>query len=84
MLVPSVALAFGKTKLIRKTIEYVSRKFGGEAAEQGTETLARKIEILAAKYGDEGLGAVRKVGSRTFRLVDEAGQHSPPRCSTAF
>lgn len=50
------------------------RKFGKEAAHEGIETLTRKIGTLAMEHGDEALLAVRKVGPRTFRLVEEAGE----------
>jgi len=51
------------------------RKFGKEVAHEGMDTLARKIETLAIKHGDEAFLAVRKIGPRTFRLVEEAGEH---------
>ncbi len=51
------------------------RKFGKEAAEVGVETLTRKIETLAIKHGDDVFVAVRKVGPRALRIVEEAGEH---------
>jgi hypothetical protein len=42
-----------KTKAAREAAEYLVRKFGKEVAEEGVETLSRKIEILAVKHGDE-------------------------------
>ncbi len=61
--------------MARETAEYVLRKFGREAADEGVETLTRKIETLAISHGDEAIGAVRNVGPRAFRLVDEAGEN---------
>jgi hypothetical protein len=72
---PTVSPAQGKAALAREAAEYVLRKFGKEAAEVGVETLTRKIETLAIKHGDDVFLAVRKVGPRTFRLVEEAGEH---------
>lgn len=72
---PNICLAQGKAALAREAAEYIMRKFGKEAAEVGVETLTRKIETLAIKYGDDVFLAVRKVGPRTLRIVEEAGEH---------
>jgi hypothetical protein len=72
---PNICHAQGKAALAREAAEYVMRKFGKEAAEVGVETLTRKIETLAIKYGDDVFLAVRKVGPRTLRIVEEAGEH---------
>ena len=79
LLVPHPSLAQGKVKVAREAAEYVLRKFGKEAAEGGVETLSRKIEVLVAQHGEEAIVAVRKVGPRTFRIVDEAGVGCHPR-----
>ena len=57
----------------RETVEYVLKKFGKEAAEEGTEKLAAKTEALAVKHGDEVLVAVKKTGPRGLKLIDDAG-----------
>ena len=75
LLVPHPCTAQGKVKLAREVAKYIMQKFGKEAARDGIETLTRKVEALAIKHGDEALMAVRKVGPRTFRLVEEAGEH---------
>jgi hypothetical protein len=72
---PSITLAQGKAILAREAAEYLMRKFGKEATKVGVETLTRKIEALAIKHGDEVFIAVRKVGPRTLRLVEDAGEH---------
>ncbi len=72
---PNICHAQGKAALAREAAEYVMSKFGKEAAEAGVETLTRKIETLAIKHGDDAVQAVRKVGPRTFRIVEEAGEH---------
>lgn len=65
-----------KTAAVRETIEYVTKKFSKEAAEEGTELMGRKIEQLAVKHGDDGLAAVRKVGPQALGLAEKAGVHS--------
>jgi hypothetical protein len=62
-------------KVAQETADYLLQRFGREAAREGATTLARKIEIYAARHGDEFLKAVRQVGPRTFHLIDEAGAH---------
>lgn len=75
LLAPHPSPAQGKATLAREAAEYVMRKFGKEVAEDGIETLTRRIETLVVKHGDEAFLAVRNVGPRTFRLVEEAGEH---------
>jgi hypothetical protein len=65
-----------KTKLAKETAEYVVRKFGKEAAKEGIETLSRRVESLAIRHGDEIFLVVKKVGPRSLRLLEEAGEHS--------
>ncbi len=65
------------SKVAREAAEYVVSKFGREAAEEGTEVLAKKIDDLVRVYGDDALQAVRKVGPRAFPAVREAGEHAP-------
>jgi hypothetical protein len=66
-----------KSLAAREAAEYLLAKFGKEAAKEGTATLTRKIEFLVARHGHEALLAVKKVGPRAFRLVEQAGAHSP-------
>lgn len=62
----------GKAGLARELVEFVSRRFGKEVAEEGSEVLTRKVESLLVKYGDEVAEAVRKVGPRSIQLLDDA------------
>lgn len=75
LLFPGLAHAQGKVAPAREAAEYVVGRFGKEATKEGVEGLARKIEVLALKHGDDALVAVKKVGPGTFRLVEEAGEH---------
>ena len=72
---PLPAHAQGKAALAREMAEYVMKKFGKEVADEGVETLTRKIETVIVKYGDDGVAAVKKVGPRSFRLIEEAGEN---------
>ena len=64
-----------KASLIREAGEFVLKKFGKDAADIGLNTIIKKIEILATQYGDDAVIAVKKVGPRAFRLIEEAGEH---------
>lgn len=64
-----------KAAALRETIEYVTKKFSKEAAEEGGEVFARKVEQLAARHGDDALQAVRNVGPRALHIAEEAGAH---------
>lgn len=65
-------LAQGKAAMARELVEFVSRRFGKEVAEEGSEILTRKVENLLVKYGDDVAEAVRKVGPRSVQLLDNA------------
>lgn len=69
------AYAQGKAAIAREMAEYVMKKFGKEVADEGVETLTRKIETVIVKYGDDGVAAVKNVGPRSFRLIEEAGEN---------
>src|SRR5438067_1118112 len=63
---------------IRETTEIVMRKFGREVAEESTEAVSRRVAEAGAKFGEEGLEAIGKVGPRAFgRITIEAGEHAP-------
>ena len=76
MLTPGISFAQGKATLAREAAEYILKKFGREAAAESVGTLTRKLETLALKYGDDAFIAVKKVGPRAFRIVEETGEHS--------
>ncbi len=65
-----------KTAAVRETTEFVLKKFGIEAAEEGTEQLAKQIESLAVKHGDDALAAVKNVGPKAIKVAAEAGEQS--------
>lgn len=72
---PTPASAQGKAAIAREMAEYVMKKFGKEVADEGVETLTRKIENVILKYGEDGVAAVKNVGPRSFRLIEEAGEN---------
>lgn len=65
-------------KAAREVAELVIRNFTKDAAEETAETLARKIETLAARHGEAALEAVSKVGPRALRVAEEAGEQAGP------
>ena len=67
--------ADGKSQAAKEVAEYVLQRFGRQVVREGSEALARKIELAAARHGDEVFEAVRKVGPRALPLVEEAGAH---------
>ena len=77
VLVLAVPAMAQKSKAVREAVKYVMKKFGRELGEETSETLTSKLTQLSAKHGDEAIEAFRKAGPRTFRLVEEAGEHGP-------
>ncbi len=67
--------ADGKSQAAKEVAEYVLERFGRQVVREGTDALARRIEVAAARHGSEVFEAVRKVGPRALPLVEEAGVH---------
>lgn len=74
---PASAQAGVTTKAINETVEYLSKTFGREMAETTVETMTKKVEVLAVKYGDNALVATRKLGPQALKYADEAGEYGP-------
>ena len=72
-----IALGGVKSKAMEEAMEFLARKFSREMAEEGAESLAQRIEKLAIQHGDDVLAAVKKVGPRGVRAIEEAGEHGP-------
>jgi len=70
----SEVLAGAKTTMIADAVKYALKRGGLKATRETTTRLTRQAGKLAAKYGDDGLAAFRKVGSRSLTLADEAGE----------
>jgi len=73
---PELVLAQGRGQAARAAADFLIERFGPQAAREGVEVLARRIESLAVKHGDEVFMAVRKVGPRFFEVVEAAGANS--------
>jgi hypothetical protein len=76
-LAASPSYAQGVGKATGEAGKYLLKKLGREAAEEGTERLSRRIASAAARYGDDAIAAVRKVGPKALSLADEAGDNAP-------
>lgn len=61
------------SKAARETAEWLASKLGREATEEGVELLARRLDNLASRYGDEVFDAVRKSGMAGLRTIESAG-----------
>ena len=62
---------------VRETTEFLLKKFGKEVAEEGAENVAKRLAVLASKYGDDVVcTAVKKVGPKGIRLIENAGSHA--------
>lgn len=64
------------SKAIRETVEFVGKKFGKEAIEEGAERLTARMVQLGSRWGDDVVAAaVKKCGPRAGRIASEAGEH---------
>jgi hypothetical protein len=63
---------------VRDMTEVVMRKFGKEVAEESAEAISKQVAEAGAKFGEEGLTAMSKIGPRAFgKITVEAGEHAP-------
>lgn len=69
------ALAAVPAKVVTETVEFLVKRYGDDVLREGTETVTEQVTRVAAKYGDEGLDAVRKVGPRGIKVIQEAGEN---------
>lgn len=76
-LVPAIATVQVPTAIARETVELLIRKFGKEAVGEGGEGLAKQVDQISARLGDDGLEAIRKAGPKAISLLDEAGESGP-------
>jgi hypothetical protein len=74
LLLAGIAPAQVASRLATEAAEAVAAKFGAKVV-QNVPALARKIEAFAARYGEEAVLAVRRVGPEAFALADAAGLH---------
>jgi hypothetical protein len=72
------AVADIKSKAAREAADYILKKFGSEALHDGAEGIARKLESLAAKHGDEVFNAAKAAGPRGIRVIEELGDEPMP------
>ncbi|MEI8212392.1 MAG: hypothetical protein WCI02_09605 [Planctomycetota bacterium] len=68
--------AQGRVTIAKEIVEQLTRKFSKEVADEGTERLTARVQSLLAKVGDDGAEAIRQVGPRAIRLIEEAGEDS--------
>jgi hypothetical protein len=77
----SMAAAPARADLIGKAAqeaaEFVLKKFGLKAVQEGGEVLAGRIASSVARHGDDVIAAVRRVGPKALNLADEAGENAP-------
>ncbi len=70
------ARADAKSKAALAVAEELTARFGSKAG-KSLPALAEKIESYVARYGEDALVAIRRVGPEAFALVDEAGVNGP-------
>lgn len=70
---PAIAWAGGGTTAVEETVEFLARKFGPEAVQEGSVSLTRRLEVLAARHGDDVLNVARRVGLVGLRALEKAG-----------
>ena len=72
---PAPALGGVRSTLVREVMETMVRRFGKEAAKEGTEALTKRLERLVAQHGPCVMEAARGTGPRALRLIEDAGEH---------
>ncbi len=57
----------------KATAKQLMRTFGKELAGESVESLAQQVTRLSARYGDDAVAALRKVGPSAVRQAEQAG-----------
>jgi len=70
-----IAFAAVPAKVITETMEFLAKRYGDDVLREGGESVTEQVTKVAAKYGDEGLDAVRKVGPKGLKVIQEAGEN---------
>ena len=73
----SAARADLASKVAQETAEFVLKKFGKRALNEGLESFAEKLSVSVSRHGDDVLNAVRRVGPGALTLADDAGEQAP-------
>jgi hypothetical protein len=71
-MIATQARADVRSRAATEAAEYLIARFGSKAG-RSVSVLAKRIESLAARYGDEAIMAVRKGGPEAVGLVEAAG-----------
>lgn len=74
LFLPEAVQAQGRAKMAREAAELLISQGGSKAGKSVTH-LARRIEGIAAKHGDESILALRKGGPEAVHLVEAAGEN---------
>ena len=69
------ACAVVPAKVVTETVEFLVKRYGDDVVREGAETVTDQVTKVAAKYGDEGIAAVRKVGPKGITVIQEAGEN---------
>lgn len=72
---PREARAVVPAKVVTETVEFLVKRYGDDVVREGAETVTEQVTKVAAKYGDEGIAAVRKVGPKGITVIQEAGEN---------
>ena len=63
------------SKGVTETVEFFMRKWTKEVTREGVGATRKRLEKLAAQYGDDALVAARKTGPDGIRAMEKAGEH---------
>lgn len=67
------SLAWAYTGVVRRAVNAAVRTAAREGAEEVGEATARQAASLVARYGDDAAKALKRLGPKAAKLIDEAG-----------
>ena len=65
------------TAVVKELTEFLYRKVGGTVSKEVAEQMTIGVEKIVARYGDEGISALRKVGPSAIGVIESAGEAAP-------
>jgi len=69
--------AQSKARMIQDLAKVITTQGSRSASREAVEVMSRRIDNIAARYGDEGMLAIQKTGQRGLELLENAGAAAP-------
>lgn len=63
--------------VVKELTEFLCRNVGSTVSKEAAEQMAVGVEKIVARYGDDGISMLRKVGPSAIGVIESAGEAAP-------